>query len=67
MRTAPFRKAKRKLAEERLRQATMDLGDVNNRKTCFLATLAREGGFDAHLTKPAGLEEIDALLGRLAS
>ncbi len=27
---------------------------------------ARAAGFDAHLTKPAGLEEIDALLGRLA-
>ena len=32
----------RKLAEERLRQATVDLGDVNNRKTRFLATLAHE-------------------------
>ena len=28
---------------------------------------AREAGFDAHLTKPAGLEEIDALLARLAA
>ena len=27
---------------------------------------ARAAGFDAHLTKPAGLDEIDALLGRLA-
>jgi PAS domain S-box-containing protein len=32
----------RKLAEERLRQATVDLGDANNRKTRFLATLAHE-------------------------
>jgi CheY-like chemotaxis protein len=28
---------------------------------------AHAAGFDAHLTKPAGLEEIDALLGRLAA
>jgi len=28
---------------------------------------AREAGFDAHLTKPAGLDEIDALLARLAA
>lgn len=28
---------------------------------------AREAGFDAHLTKPAGLEEIDALPGRPVS
>jgi PAS domain S-box-containing protein len=32
----------RKLAEERLRQATVDLQDANNRKTRFLATLAHE-------------------------
>ncbi|MEW6762599.1 MAG: PAS domain S-box protein [Pseudomonadota bacterium] len=28
---------------------------------------AMAAGFDAHLTKPAGLDEIDALLGRLAA
>ena len=32
----------RKLAEERLRQATVDLQDANQRKTRFLATLAHE-------------------------
>ncbi|WP_288379712.1 PAS domain-containing protein [uncultured Massilia sp.] len=32
----------RKLAEERLRQATVDLLDANGRKTRFLATLAHE-------------------------
>ncbi|VXB94068.1 putative Histidine kinase [Massilia sp. 9I] len=32
----------RKLAEERLRQATVELSDANNRKTRFLATLAHE-------------------------
>ena len=32
----------RKLAEERLRQATVDLLDANQRKTRFLATLAHE-------------------------
>ncbi len=32
----------RKLAEERLRQATVELVDANNRKTRFLATLAHE-------------------------
>ncbi|MCC2973660.1 PAS domain-containing protein [Massilia sp. IC2-476] len=32
----------RKLAEERLRRATVELGDANDRKTRFLATLAHE-------------------------
>src|SRR5690606_10828028 len=32
----------RKLAEERLRQLTVDLGEANKRKTRFLATLAHE-------------------------